>query len=1266
MRRQRSCMTVLAGACAGVVAVGSVLTSSARAAIATWDGTGAGMLWSDNANWNPDGAVEANDARFGAVGAVVSAGGITNIVDANTSVLSLMYSQAGLAGTANQHTTQINDGLTLTINGTSGPVGTALYVGSNNDNLAVANQTGVRFVNAGGTPASSASGGTLRIDNPLADLQVRQTSSNTAGGTRQATLDLSGLSFFNANLRDFYVGVGDPSNAVYNRAIGSMTLAYNNTINANSIQVGHNPNNGTTFTNASRFFLGQTNVINTNSITVGGHTTSNNLAGFMAGISGGTVQIRGAGGVGRADLLIGAQLAGVTSATSATNNVVDFSGTGGLGTGSGSVDARLGTVTLGRVGFTTNATGTARNAAGTLTYNAGLIDADTVILGDDNNTANAPTGTGTLNVNGTAQLVVNNGLTLGRKQNAANATTITGTLNVSGGTSRARVTGAISDGGGTSTINVNNGASLQARALGGVGARIDNFTSNVATVVVDIASGLPAGAWGYVTNFSPTATTVGLNFAPGTLSAGQTIHAIDYTSLGGGGFAALSMAKQPARVAAHLANGANVVDIVIDSADSPKWDGTAGNNAWDIGVSNNWKLITAGTATNYQEDLVNYSTTDSVLFNDDAAETNVNVSTTVAPNSIVVNNPTKSYTLGGTGKITGATGITKQGAGTLTVSNSGGNDFTGAIDIQGGTVSTGASNVLPDTGTINVATAGGTFSLGDNSETVGAVTVAGGNATVNNGTLNVGTIGVTGGSLAITGTGTIAANIMNYSGSAASVALGSGSLTATTLNLSNGATLNPGGSMAVTTVNIDNATLGAGPLSANAINVTSSGTINSTVGGVATFTKTGTGTVTVSGNNTYTGGTRLEDGILLITSDNALGATSGNTFIENGGNTGAGYLGLSGNITVAEPITLSGRRGFTPSNTPPYNFNPHIVNVSGNNTISGDITLFTGGTNHNLGSDAGKLTIAGNIINSINTSPALTRFLHLRGVAEGEISGNILVTGTETQDIVKLDSGTWTLSGSNNAQMGNTQVQAGTLVFAGPLHRTNTIDVQGTSSAIVKDGGGSARVLRANTVSIAAGAKLDLKDNKLITNTAAGTSSGGIYNGIQGEVQRAYNFGAWDQAGLTTSMPDAAAGLTTIGVATGEQVRGLGPTDTDTFAGQTITGASVIGMYTYAGDANLDGTIDGGDYGIIDNFVQVPGADGYANGDFNYDGVIDGGDYGIIDNNIQAQGAPFPTSGSAGLSGVTAVPEPSACGLALLMSAGLFGRRRRRCRRVTL
>jgi hypothetical protein len=161
-------------------------------------------------------------------------------------------------------------------------------------------------------------------------------------------------------------------------------------------------------------------------------------------------------------------------------------------------------------------------------------------------------------------------------------------------------------------------------------------------------------------------------------------------------------------------------------------------------------------------------------------------------------------------------------------------------------------------------------------------------------------------------------------------------------------------------------------------------------------------------------------------------------------------------------------------------------------------------------------------------------------------------------------------------------------------------------------------------------------------------------------IQRAYDFGAWDGDGLTTSMPDAAAGLTTLGVTTADANGFAG----GVWSGVSVNSGDVLVMYTYAGDANLDGTIDGGDYGIIDNFIQVPGAAGYANGDFNYDGAIDGGDYGIIDNNTQAQGAPFPVSASGRLSGVTSVPEPSACGFAMLTASLLL--RRRRPRRVTL
>jgi hypothetical protein len=107
-------------------------------------------------------------------------------------------------------------------------------------------------------------------------------------------------------------------------------------------------------------------------------------------------------------------------------------------------------------------------------------------------------------------------------------------------------------------------------------------------------------------------------------------------------------------------------------------------------------------------------------------------------------------------------------------------------------------------------------------------------------------------------------------------------------------------------------------------------------------------------------------------------------------------------------------------------------------------------------------------------------------------------------------------------------------------------------------------------------------------------------------------------------------------------------------------------MYTYAGDANLDGQIDAGDYGIIDNFVQVSGASGYGNGDFNYDGFIDAGDYGIIDNNIQAQGAPFPTgSANVSISSPSAVAVPEAASISMLACVAALWATARRHRRAS-
>src|SRR5437764_8317075 len=109
-------------------------------------------------------------------------------------------------------------------------------------------------------------------------------------------------------------------------------------------------------------------------------------------------------------------------------------------------------------------------------------------------------------------------------------------------------------------------------------------------------------------------------------------------------------------------------------------------------------------------------------------------------------------------------------------------------------------------------------------------------------------------------------------------------------------------------------------------------------------------------------------------------------------------------------------------------------------------------------------------------------------------------------------------------------------------------------------------------------------------------------------------------------------------------------------------------MYTYGGDATLDGKINIDDYIRIDSGI-ASSLTGWLNGDFNYDGKVNIDDYTqFIDANIGVQGAQFPTAGSAllagsgssGPSGVSAVPEPTTMLSLTTIGAAMSLRRRRR------
>jgi hypothetical protein len=288
----------------------------------------------------------------------------------------------------------------------------------------------------------------------------------------------------------------------------------------------------------------------------------------------------------------------------------------------------------------------------------------------------------------------------------------------------------------------------------------------------------------------------------------------------------------------------------------------------------------------------------------------------------------------------------------------------------------------------------------------------------------------------------------------------------------------------------------------------------------------------------------------------------------------------------------------------------------------------------------------------------------LRLLANAQIQVHLSAGPTETTPVT-LNSGVLNLNGFNETV--SSLIVAGastsTIKKAPGLRMVNGLTVNDTATLEAFSDGTFNNVIKTPSVTVGVTARIDLKDNKLITAAPVGTASGGVYDGVTGLIQRGRNGGGWGGSGIVTSQSSATtSNFTSIGIATGSQVKGIAAGATAVWGGQTVTGSDTLVMYTYGGDANLDGKLNVDDYGHIDSSIPI-GLTGWFNGDFNYDGKINVDDYGIIDFNIGIQGAPFPTgAGSASLSAVSAVPEP-ASGI-LFVAAGcaattLFARRRK-------
>ncbi|HAK4003086.1 TPA: fibronectin-binding autotransporter adhesin ShdA [Salmonella enterica] len=260
--------------------------------------------------------------------------------------------------------------------------------------------------------------------------------------------------------------------------------------------------------------------------------------------------------------------------------------------------------------------------------------------------------------------------------------------------------------------------------------------------------------------------------------------------------------------------------------------------------------------------------------------------------------------------VTGEGQIVKSGSDELIVT--GDNNYSGGTTITGGTLTADHADSL---GTGAIANSGvlqvGEGELENTLSGAGSLVKTGtGELTLSGDNSYSGTTTITGGTLTADhadslGTGTIANSGVlqvgegelenTLSGSGSLVKTGTGELTLSGDNTYSGGTTITGG-----TLTADHAdSLGSGDIDNNGVLQVGEGELKNTLSGTGSLVKIGTGELTLSGDNTYSGGTTIDDGVLIAANVNALSGGD----VDNSGTL---MLDANGAFELANVTTHSG------------------------------------------------------------------------------------------------------------------------------------------------------------------------------------------------------------------------------------------------------------------------------------------------------------------------------------------------------------------------
>jgi autotransporter-associated beta strand protein len=362
-----------------------------------------------------------------------------------------------------------------------------------------------------------------------------------------------------------------------------------------------------------------------------------------------------------------------------------------------------------------------------------------------------------------------------------------------------------------------------------------------------------------------------------------------------------------------------------------------------------------------------------------------------------------------------------------------------------------------------------------------------------------------------------------------------------------------------------------------------SNTFQGAVSGTGLLVKSGGGTLTLSGNNTHTGGTEVQAGVLATYGSNRLGNTGTMTInagatLRIGGNQTLSNLSGAGNVELGNNSLTSGTISSTFSGTISGNGDLNksgagTLTLSGNNTFLGDTNIQNGtlvlASAGSLAQDA-VVNLSSGAKLTVNQRTFIGALDQGGGIIDGP--GELISTLTQTSSgslnavlsdgadfaagILKRTHGTTTV-GAAHTFTGSIKVQGGTL-------QLDTGGSFNSASSLVTSGGATMNLNgKSQTFSkiSGVGGTIYLGAGNLTVNQSANSEYAGSING-SGSVIKS---GA---GALTLSASNSYTGETVVNAGELKVNGSIASSDVTINSGAALSGSGTVGSISGAGSIN--------------------------------------------------------------------------------------------------